>query len=119
MLMWRAEGWDEGRALRSRANETEQGMSATDSLAGGVARCAAAHVEEGLSMENFDFDDDSKGKKGKRDGKAHKEWDCPTCYANNPTDEPINDKDELRCNYCGNEVRVSFTESGKLRFKEL
>ena len=72
-------------------------------------------------MHDFDFnDDDSKGKgKGKREGKALKEWDCPTCYANNPTDEPISDGDELRCNYCGNEFKTSFTESGKLRFKEL
>jgi DNA-directed RNA polymerase subunit RPC12/RpoP len=69
-----------------------------------------------------DFDDDDKGKKGKGGhggGKAHKEWDCPSCYANNPTDEPISDAEELRCNYCGNEFRVSFTEAGKMRFKEL
>ncbi|HYI02447.1 hypothetical protein [Hyalangium sp.] len=70
-----------------------------------------------MQDHNNDDDDDKKGK-GKS-GKGHKEWDCPSCYANNPTDEPIVDGDELRCNYCGNEARVSFTDSGKMRLKEL
>ncbi len=71
-------------------------------------------------MENFDFDDDDKGKgKGSRSGKAIKEFDCPSCNANNPTDEPIVDRSEVRCNYCGNDFLVTINESGRLRFKEL
>jgi DNA-directed RNA polymerase subunit RPC12/RpoP len=72
-------------------------------------------------MHDYDQsdDDDKKGKGSKREGKGYKEWDCPGCYANNPTDEPLSDGDELRCNYCGNEFKVSFTDSGKPRFKEL
>jgi DNA-directed RNA polymerase subunit RPC12/RpoP len=67
---------------------------------------------------NFHDDDDDKKAKNKS-GKAIKDWDCPTCEANNPTDEPIKTSDELRCNYCGNEFLVSFNDSGKPKFKEL
>lgn len=71
-------------------------------------------------MHDYDAgsDDDDKGKKGKS-GKAIKEFDCPTCNANNPTDEPIKDGDEIRCHYCGNDFLVSFTDSGRMKFKEL
>jgi hypothetical protein len=71
-------------------------------------------------MQDFDFsdDDDSKGKKG-RGGKTIKEFDCPVCEANNPTEEPIVNGSEIRCNYCGNDFAVSFTEAGKMRLKEL
>jgi DNA-directed RNA polymerase subunit RPC12/RpoP len=77
-------------------------------------------AEEVDSMQDYGSfnDDDDKGSKSKS-GKGHKEWDCPTCYANNPTDEGITDGDEMRCNYCGNEFKVSFTDSGKMRFKEI
>ncbi|ADO71166.1 hypothetical protein [Stigmatella aurantiaca] len=69
----------------------------------------------------MDFeDDDNKGSKGKgRSGKPIKEFDCPTCNANNPTDEPITDGVELRCNYCGNDFLVTINDSGRLKFKEL
>jgi DNA-directed RNA polymerase subunit RPC12/RpoP len=99
-------------------HETEQGVFTADSLTGGRARCAAAHLEEGLSMEHYD-DDDNKGGKGKREGKALKEFDCPVCNANNPRDEPIEAGQEIRCNYCGNDFLTSFTDSGKLKLKEL
>jgi|GEM_PF-1899659 len=67
---------------------------------------------------SFSDDDDSKSSKSKS-GKAIKDWDCPTCEANNPTDEPIRNGDELRCNYCGNEFLLSFSDTGKMKFKEL
>lgn len=71
-------------------------------------------------MHDYDAgsDDDDKGKKGKS-GKATKEFDCPTCNANNPTDEPIKDGSEIRCHYCGNDFLVSITDSGRMKFKEL
>lgn len=65
-----------------------------------------------------DDDDDKKSSKSKS-GKAPKDWDCPTCEANNPTDEGIANGHELRCNYCGNEFMVSFTDAGKMKFKEI
>ncbi|WP_224245854.1 hypothetical protein [Hyalangium gracile] len=72
-------------------------------------------------MQSYDFnDDDDGGKKAKtKSGKAIKEFDCPTCEANNPTEEPLSNGFEVRCNYCGNEFAVSFNESGKMRLKEL
>jgi len=65
-------------------------------------------------------DDEDSGKKGKSSGgKALKEFDCPGCEANNPTDEPIVDGSEVRCNYCGNEYQVKVNDSGRLKFKEI
>jgi DNA-directed RNA polymerase subunit RPC12/RpoP len=64
-------------------------------------------------------DDDDKGKKGKSSSKAIKEFDCPGCEANNPTDDPIVDGSEIRCNYCGNEYLVKMSETGRLKFKEV
>ncbi len=71
-------------------------------------------------MHDYDAgsDDDDKGKSGKS-GRALKEFDCPTCNANNPTDEPIKNGDEIRCHYCGNDFLVTFTDSGRMKFKEL
>lgn len=69
-------------------------------------------------MHDYDASDDDDKGRGKS-GKAIKEFDCPTCAANNPTDEPIKHGDELRCNYCGNDFLVSFTDSGRIKFKEL
>ena len=71
-------------------------------------------------MHDYDAgsDDDDKSSKSKS-GKALKEFDCPTCNANNPTDEPIKDGDEIRCHYCGNDFLVSFTDSGRMKLKEL
>lgn len=52
-----------------------------------------------------------------RDGKAPSEFDCPSCNANNPC-EPLRDKQEVLCLYCGStfEVRLG---AGKVRLKEL
>jgi DNA-directed RNA polymerase subunit RPC12/RpoP len=72
------------------------------------------------SMQDYNTNDDDDDKKAKtKSGKAIKDWDCPTCEANNPTDEPIKSGEELRCNYCGNEFLVSFSDTGKMKFKEL
>jgi hypothetical protein len=53
-------------------------------------------------------------------GKKLKDWDCPSCQANNPADEFIPEKKsiELRCNYCGVEYRISFSDEGRIKFKE-
>lgn len=54
-------------------------------------------------------------------GKKLKDWDCPSCQANNPTDEFIPEKKgiELRCNYCGVEYRITLSEEGRVKFKEI
>ena len=70
-------------------------------------------------MHDYDAkdDDDSSSKKGK--GKGLKEFECPSCNANNPTDDPIANGAEVKCNYCGNDFLVSITDSGKMRLKEI
>jgi len=54
-------------------------------------------------------------------GKKLKDWDCPSCQANNPSDEFVPEKKgiELRCNYCGVEYRISLSDEGRIKFKEL
>ena len=70
-----------------------------------------------MQDQNFD-DDDDKERKGKP-GKGRKEFDCPTCEANNPTEDPIKDGSEVRCHYCGNEFLVSLSDTGRMKFKEV
>ncbi len=48
-----------------------------------------------------------------------KEFDCPSCNANNPADPPFGDGEEVLCNYCGTEYKVKVTDEGKLRLKEI
>ena len=67
----------------------------------------------------FDFDDDSEKDQGSGGGRAHKDFDCPSCNANNPVDEPLAHEDEVRCNYCGSEFKVTITSEGRVKFKEL
>lgn len=64
-----------------------------------------------------DDDDRQRGPAGKK----LRDWDCPSCNANNPSDEFVPEKKalELRCNYCGVEFRVSLSEEGRVKFKEI
>ncbi|WP_224367294.1 hypothetical protein [Hyalangium versicolor] len=72
-------------------------------------------------MHDYDVnDDEGSSKKAKnKSGKLIKEFDCPSCEANNPTEEPLANGMEVKCNYCGNDFLVSYSESGKVKFKEL
>ena len=70
-------------------------------------------------MTDYDFDDDDDKDKGQSGAKStFKEFDCPSCNANNPVDPPFGDGDEVLCNYCGQEYRVKVSEEGKARFRE-
>jgi hypothetical protein len=71
-----------------------------------------------MSGGGFDFDDDEKDT-GSGGGKRLKEFECPSCNAHNPLDEPPAHGEEVRCNYCGSEFRVSVTSEGRVKFKEL
>ncbi len=68
-------------------------------------------------MPSDDLDDDDKG--GRPGAVRHREFDCPSCNANNPVDPAFVDGDELLCNYCGSEFRVKISDEGKVRFLEL
>ncbi|WIG96309.1 MULTISPECIES: hypothetical protein [Myxococcus] len=67
---------------------------------------------------SFDFDDDEK-EFARGGGKAHKDFDCPSCNANNPVDEPLAHGDEVRCHYCGSEFKVSVNSEGRVKLKEI
>ncbi|HVE86739.1 MAG TPA: hypothetical protein VND93_27970 [Myxococcales bacterium] len=70
----------------------------------------------------YDFDEEERGKKGEPGVGANarfKEFDCPSCNANNPNDEGFGDGDELLCNYCGQEYKAKVTEEGRLKLKEI
>jgi DNA-directed RNA polymerase subunit RPC12/RpoP len=83
-----------------------------------------------VSTREFDassFEDDEKEKaKLRRDKQGYLrdtvkryEFDCPVCDANNPYDDGFSDGDEMRCNYCGQDLLVQLTEAGKIKFKQL
>jgi hypothetical protein len=48
-----------------------------------------------------------------------KEFDCPSCSANNPCDPPFVNGDELICNYCGAQYKVHVSEEGRAKLKEM
>jgi transcription elongation factor Elf1 len=47
-----------------------------------------------------------------------KDFDCPSCNANNPYDDSFGDGDEILCHYCGTEFKIKVTEEGRLKLKE-
>ncbi len=69
------------------------------------------------SLDAYDMDDDEKdaGKGGA--SSRFKDFDCPSCNANNPTD--FGDGEEVLCNYCGTEFKVKVSDSGKAKFREI
>ncbi len=64
-------------------------------------------------------EDDEKSSRMSGSNSRFKEFDCPSCNANNPCDPPFGDGDELFCNYCGCEYRVKVSDEGKLRLREI
>lgn len=68
----------------------------------------------------YDPDDEGSSKRrGEAPGGPFKDFDCPTCNANNPVDEGFGDGSEVRCYYCGLEFKVLAPEGGRPKFKEL
>lgn len=69
-----------------------------------------------MPVDNYDEDED---RKGGADGakKKFKEFDCPSCSANNPS-EGFGDGDEVLCNYCGSEYEVRVNDEGRVKFRE-
>jgi hypothetical protein len=59
------------------------------------------------------YDDDEPNRK-----QRFKDWDCPSCNANNPTEDGFTFGDEIFCFYCGSEFEVR-ERNGKPRFVEL
>ena len=71
-----------------------------------------------MPIDQYEDDDDESSQVG--GVKSHfKEFDCPSCNANNPCDPPFGDEDEILCNYCGCQYKVKITDEGKLRLREI
>jgi hypothetical protein len=64
-------------------------------------------------------DDDDK-KSGKSQGVKRKfdEFECPSCSAYNPVADGFGNGDEVLCNYCAVEYKVTVDEEGKLKLRE-
>jgi transcription elongation factor Elf1 len=71
-----------------------------------------------MPLEYYDDDDEKKELAGTGVSARFKEFDCPSCNANNPADPPFGNGDEVLCNYCGTEFGVKVSEEGKAKFKE-
>lgn len=86
---------------------------------GGAGRRVCSGTMAGSGLRDFDHDDDDKPRGGPQ-GKRLKDWDCPSCNAHNPTEELVDKRGaEIRCNYCGVEFRVTVTDEGRFKFKEI
>lgn len=68
---------------------------------------------------DYEDDDHNKAEAGTGTDAKFKEFDCPSCNANNPCDPPFGDGDELLCNYCGQDYKVKVTEEGRAKLKEM
>jgi transcription elongation factor Elf1 len=62
-----------------------------------------------------DGDDDAR--KELTAAQEFREFDCPSCNANNPS-EKFTDGDEVLCNYCGTQFDVRISDSGRLKLRE-
>ncbi len=65
--------------------------------------------------------DDDSTEPGTKAGKRRifKDFDCPSCNANNPYDDGFGAGDEVRCFYCGLEFQVRVGSGGRLDLREL
>ena len=72
-----------------------------------------------MPVDPYDFDDDDDKDTGMTGAHTRfREFDCPSCNANNPCDPPFGDGEEILCNYCGTEFRVKVTDEGRLKLRE-
>jgi hypothetical protein len=66
-------------------------------------------------------EDDDSLEPGEKAGRrrVYKDFDCPSCSANNPYDDGFSDGDDVLCYYCGAEYKALVNDDGRLRLKEL
>ncbi len=69
-----------------------------------------------MPLDQYDEDEDKKVDRG---GPRAKDFDCPSCNANNPYDDGFGDGDEVRCYYCGLEYKAELKDDGKFKFREI
>lgn len=66
-----------------------------------------------MPLDNYE-DDDAPVAKG---GARRKDFDCPSCSANNPYDDGFGAGDEIRCYYCGEEFKVELRDDGRFKYR--
>ena len=71
-----------------------------------------------MPIDQYD-DGDDKTDVGNSAKARFKDFDCPSCSANNPADPTIGHGDEVLCNFCGEQFEVRVNDEGKLKLKEL
>lgn len=72
-----------------------------------------------MSKDAYDLDDDDTKAGPIGTKRRFKEFDCPDCSANNPTDPAFGNGDEVLCNYCGTSFEVKVGDEGKPKFREV
>lgn len=72
----------------------------------------------GLPPSQFD-DDDAVKEAGLTASTRGKDFECPSCSANNPYDDGFGAGDEIRCFYCGAEYKVELKDDGRFKFREV
>ncbi|MDQ3262420.1 MAG: hypothetical protein M3Y59_01990 [Myxococcota bacterium] len=66
----------------------------------------------------YDDEDDAKEAGSSGVASKFKEFDCPSCNANNPVDPPFGNGEEVLCNYCGEEFSVKVSDEGRVKLRE-
>lgn len=70
-----------------------------------------------IDPHGMDEDDEASSRELAGPQRKYTDFDCPECNANNPVDEPIVDGAELRCCYCGEELKARISEEGRLKLR--
>ena len=73
-----------------------------------------------MPIDRHAFDEgDLESSEGEAGAQRFREFECPVCSANNPYDDGFGEGDEVRCFYCGQELKVAVTAAGRLKLKEI
>lgn len=72
-----------------------------------------------MPFDHYGGEDDEQGGRAGRANVKFKEFDCPSCNANNPCDPPFGHGDQLLCNYCGSEYEVRLADDGRPKLREI
>jgi len=72
-----------------------------------------------VQHDKYEEEEDGRDKARAQAKLLFREFECPSCTANNPAESPFGNGAELLCNYCGTEFKALVSEEGKLKLREL
>lgn len=72
-----------------------------------------------MDYDKYEEDEDRRDRERAQAKLLFREFECPSCSADNPTEEPFGNGAEVMCNYCGTEFKATVSEEGKLKLREL